>query len=235
MRIVLLAGRLVTMLLWLGRASPSFAQTDEIQVYDAVIAPTGAFNLTLHDNYTLSSDTAPRFAGGIVPDKSLNGAAEWAYGKAPWGESTFPRIRSRAAASLLTMGIETLAILIATPLGQTLAVTVGRLFCRQRKRSRNTKFPQCFVLAWVRHVAVDRDVLRNDASGRTCNNGFYVQFIPSIKDALSIYALSRLARHVTPQSPSLISRQRPRFARRIEWDSGCGRLRRAPHAAISGG
>jgi hypothetical protein len=86
MRIVLLAGRVVAMLFWLGHASPAVAQTDEIQVYDAAIAPTGAFNLTLHNNFTPSGDTAPRFAGGIVADKSLNGAAEWAYGIAPWFE-----------------------------------------------------------------------------------------------------------------------------------------------------
>lgn len=62
------------------------AQTDEIQVYDAAIAPTGAFDLTLHDNFTPSGNTAPRFRGGIVPDHALNGVAEWAYGIAPWFE-----------------------------------------------------------------------------------------------------------------------------------------------------
>lgn len=62
------------------------AQTDEIQVYDAAIAPTGAFNLTLHNNFTPSGNTTPSFPGGIVPDKSLNGVAEWAYGIAPWFE-----------------------------------------------------------------------------------------------------------------------------------------------------
>ena len=74
------------MLLWLGHASPALAQTDEIQVYDGAIAPTGAFNLTLHNNFTPSGNTAPDFPGGIVPDHSLNGAAEWAYGIAPWFE-----------------------------------------------------------------------------------------------------------------------------------------------------
>ncbi len=35
-------------LLWPVAAA---AQTDEIQVYDASIAPVGVFNLTLHNNY----------------------------------------------------------------------------------------------------------------------------------------------------------------------------------------
>jgi hypothetical protein len=86
MRIDSLAGCAVTMLFWLAHSSPVSAQTDEIQVYDAVIAPTGAFNLTLHNNFTPSGNTAAAFPGGIVPDHSLNGAAEWAYGIAPWFE-----------------------------------------------------------------------------------------------------------------------------------------------------
>jgi hypothetical protein len=86
MRIIPHAGGMVALLAWLGCASPALAQTDEIQVYDAVIAPTGAFNLTLHNNFTPSGSTTPAFPGGIVPDHSLNGTAEWAYGIAPWFE-----------------------------------------------------------------------------------------------------------------------------------------------------
>lgn len=63
------------------------AQTDEIQVYNAEIAAPGVFNLTLHDNYTPSGRTQPDFPGGIIPDHSLNGVAEWAYGVAPWFEA----------------------------------------------------------------------------------------------------------------------------------------------------
>jgi hypothetical protein len=63
------------------------AQTDEIQVYDAAIAPTGAVNLTLHNNYTPNGATEPAFPGAIAADKSLNGVAEWAYGVAPWWEA----------------------------------------------------------------------------------------------------------------------------------------------------
>jgi hypothetical protein len=66
---------------------PALAQTDEIQVYDATIAPPGIFNLTWHNNYTPSGRTLPDFAGAEVPDHALNGVTEWAYGVAPWMEA----------------------------------------------------------------------------------------------------------------------------------------------------
>ncbi len=71
--------------LWWG--APAVAQTDEIQVYDASIAAPGAFNLTLHNNYTPSGSDVPGFPGAIVANKSLNGVAEWAYGVTPWFEA----------------------------------------------------------------------------------------------------------------------------------------------------
>jgi hypothetical protein len=66
-----------------GRA---LAQTDEIQVYDATIAAPGVFNLMLHNNYTPSGGTLPAFPGAIVPQHSLNGVPEWAYGVTDWME-----------------------------------------------------------------------------------------------------------------------------------------------------
>lgn len=65
----------------------AFAQTDEIQVYDAGIAPVGTFNLTWHNNYTASGSRSPEFEGGLVPNHSLNGVTEWAYGVTPWFEA----------------------------------------------------------------------------------------------------------------------------------------------------
>lgn len=62
------------------------AQTDEIQVYDAEIAAPGIFNLTWHNNFTPDGRRTPAFAGGIIPDKSLNGVPEWAYGVTEWFE-----------------------------------------------------------------------------------------------------------------------------------------------------
>lgn len=64
----------------------AFAQTDEIQVYDAGIAAPGVFNLEVHNNYTFDGLKTPRFPGGLVPDHTLNGVPEWAYGVTDWFE-----------------------------------------------------------------------------------------------------------------------------------------------------
>jgi hypothetical protein len=69
------------------RLAEARAQTDEIQVYDAQIAPVGVFNLTWHDNYTPSGRTTPAYPGGIVPEHTLNGVPEWAYGVTDWFEA----------------------------------------------------------------------------------------------------------------------------------------------------
>src|SRR5271166_5075084 len=62
-------------------------QTDEIQVYDASIAAPGKFSLTWHNNFTPDGLKTPAFPGGIIPDKSFNGVAEWAYGVTDWFEA----------------------------------------------------------------------------------------------------------------------------------------------------
>ncbi len=64
----------------------AFAQTDEIQVYDASIAPQGTYNVTIHSNYTPIGRKTPAFPGGIIPNQSVNGGVEWAYGVRPWFE-----------------------------------------------------------------------------------------------------------------------------------------------------
>ncbi len=87
MRIILPLRGTAIVLLCLGYSSIVRPQTDEIQVYDAVIAAPGVFNLTWHDNFISSGSNTPSFPGAIVPDKSLNGVAEWAYGVAPWFEA----------------------------------------------------------------------------------------------------------------------------------------------------
>jgi len=63
------------------------AQTDEIQVYDGSIAAPGKFNLTLHNNFTPAGMKTPAFPGGLIPDKSFNGVAEWALGVTKWFEA----------------------------------------------------------------------------------------------------------------------------------------------------
>ena len=64
----------------------AFAQTDEIQVYDAVIADPGVFNLMVHNNFTPDGLKTPRLPGGLVPNGTLNGVPEWAYGVTDWFE-----------------------------------------------------------------------------------------------------------------------------------------------------
>jgi hypothetical protein len=83
-RIVALAAVVVMLLMaWPGQG---FSQTDEIQVYDAEIAEPGVLNLEVHNNYTFDGLAAPRFPGGIVPNHTLNGVPEWAYGVTDWFE-----------------------------------------------------------------------------------------------------------------------------------------------------
>jgi hypothetical protein len=44
------------------------------------------FNLVIHTNYTPIGRKTPEFPGGIIPDRSVNGAFEWAYGVTDWFE-----------------------------------------------------------------------------------------------------------------------------------------------------
>lgn len=62
------------------------AQTDEIQVYDAEIADKGVFNLMNHTNWIAIGQKTPAFPGGIIPNHSVNGALEWAWGVTDWFE-----------------------------------------------------------------------------------------------------------------------------------------------------
>jgi hypothetical protein len=79
---------LLTAVAFLAAArSNAYAQTDEIQVYTAEIAPKGVFNLTLHTNFTPNGLKTPGFPGAVTADKSLNGVPEWAYGVKPWFEA----------------------------------------------------------------------------------------------------------------------------------------------------
>jgi len=65
----------------------TFAQTDEIQVYDGSIAAPGVFNLTWHNNFTPKGPKTAAFPGGLINDKNLNGVTEWAYGVTDWFEA----------------------------------------------------------------------------------------------------------------------------------------------------
>src|SRR5579862_3452602 len=74
------------MLAFLAVARPAFAQTDEIQVYDAEVADPGKVNVMVHSNYTPIGRKTADFPGGIIPDHSVNGAVEWAWGVKDWFE-----------------------------------------------------------------------------------------------------------------------------------------------------
>jgi hypothetical protein len=78
--------RTVVAFVLLAASTALFAQTDEIQVYDAEIADQGVFNLMIHTNFTPIGRKTPDFPGGIIPNDSVNGAAEWAYGVTDWFE-----------------------------------------------------------------------------------------------------------------------------------------------------
>ena len=79
-------GRAILTCALLAMPAVVVAQTDEIQVYDAEIADQGVFNLMLHTNYTPIGRKTADFPGGIIPNHSVNGALEWAYGVADWFE-----------------------------------------------------------------------------------------------------------------------------------------------------
>lgn len=64
----------------------AFAQTDEIQVYDAAIAGRGKFNLMIHNNFTPTGQKQPAFPGAVESNHALVGVAEWAYGVTDWFE-----------------------------------------------------------------------------------------------------------------------------------------------------
>src|SRR5690349_21492940 len=78
---------LVMLVAVVGSSRVAWAQGDEIQVYDAGLAPKGVFNLTWHNNFTPKGNRVPNFPGGVVADKSFNGVTEWAYGVNRWFEA----------------------------------------------------------------------------------------------------------------------------------------------------
>jgi hypothetical protein len=66
---------------------PLQGQSDEIQVYTGEVAAPGTGSITGHANYTPNGRTAAAITGGVVPDGSVNGAFEWAYGVTDWFEA----------------------------------------------------------------------------------------------------------------------------------------------------
>jgi hypothetical protein len=77
---------LVAACAFIAAPKAGFAQTDEIQVYDAEIAEPGVINLMWHQNFTPDGLKTPAFPGAIISDKSYNGVPEFAFGITPWFE-----------------------------------------------------------------------------------------------------------------------------------------------------
>jgi hypothetical protein len=76
--------------MWATTLVPFGAQAaDEIQVYNAGIAEVGQWTLEQHLNYTWVGRTQPDFPGGLIPNHSLNGTPELAYGITDWWELGF--------------------------------------------------------------------------------------------------------------------------------------------------
>jgi hypothetical protein len=78
---------LLTAITILAIPAITFAQADEIQVYDGSIAAPGVFNLTWHNNFTPKGQKSPAFPGGLANHHNLNGVTEWAYGVTDWFEA----------------------------------------------------------------------------------------------------------------------------------------------------
>src|SRR5258708_20302632 len=70
-------------------AAPAAYAVDEIQVYNAEIAPLHTWTLQQHLNYVWSGSQTPDFDGGFAPYHSLNGTPELAYGVTDWDQMGF--------------------------------------------------------------------------------------------------------------------------------------------------
>jgi hypothetical protein len=62
---------------------------DEIQIYNAQIAAVGQWTIEQHLNYAIDGRKQPDFPGGLVPNHTVNGTPELAYGLADWWEIGF--------------------------------------------------------------------------------------------------------------------------------------------------
>jgi hypothetical protein len=65
----------------------SVRAVDEIQVYNAEIAEVGQFTVQQHLNYTFIGRKEGDYPGALVPNHTLNGTPEFAYGVTDWFEA----------------------------------------------------------------------------------------------------------------------------------------------------
>jgi len=105
---------------------PLQAQTDEIQVYTGELETPGKANLTVHANYTPDGRTVPGFPGAVVPQGSLNGAFEWAYGVTDWFEAgTYLPVYTLTRDRKLELDGGKLRALFAVPHAETRSLFYG--------------------------------------------------------------------------------------------------------------
>jgi len=123
---VILGRALIAVILFGVVSRTAAAQTDEIQVYTGEILAPGAASLTFHSNYSARGLTIAAFPGGVVPDHSVNGAFEWAYGVSEWFEAGlyFPVYTITRDGKMLADGAK-LRALFAVPHAETRSFFYG--------------------------------------------------------------------------------------------------------------
>jgi len=176
----------VVLLCVLALPSRAFAQADEIQVYDASLAPKGIFNLTWHNNFTPSGLKTPSFPGGITTDKSLNGVTEWALGVSPWFEAGLylPLYSYDQDLGFKINGFK-LRTLFASPNGndRTLAYGVGMEFSYNAKHWSEVRVSSEIrpIIAW--HANPKLDLIVNPILDTDYNGFGNMVFAPSARIA----------------------------------------------------
>jgi opacity protein-like surface antigen len=75
----------VLAMIWLAAGVAARAD-DEIQVYTGEIADVGKWTAQHHLNYAIKGRKEPDFPGGLIPNHTLNGTGEYAYGVTDWFE-----------------------------------------------------------------------------------------------------------------------------------------------------
>jgi len=172
-------------------ATAALAQADEIQVYTGELAAPREFSLTVHGNYTPKGIKTAGFAGGVVPQGSVNGAVEWAYGVSEWFEAGayLPVYSITRDGSVLVDGVK-LRALFAVPHAETRSFFYGVNF----EYSRNAKhWDQSRYTGEIRPIIGVRsghwDVIANPILDTSFDGFGTLVFAPSL----------RVANNITPE------------------------------------
>lgn len=167
------------------------AQGDEIQVYTGELAAPRELSLTVHANYTPRGIRTAAFPGGVVPEGSVNGAFEWAYGVTEWFEAGLymPVYTITRDGSVLMDGAK-LRALFAVPHAETRSFFYGVNF----EYSRNAKhWDPTRYTAEIRPIIGVRsgkwDVIANPILDTSFDGFGELVFAPSL----------RVANNITPE------------------------------------